>query len=378
MGVKAYVFVTRTGTLLGEVTPAAGSWSENANQPETVTGVFDLASVTEGGRDWRNHGTPWKHSLAFDVGGRLLGGPIMPHNFDNTDGSLRITSRGGRILFAPRSILPPAAMPPRLLTLPDGSPDATLDSTWTGFDLGTIAKKIGQQACAWPGSDYPIVWPADRAGVHERTYAAVDRKGVDAAWTDLSKVENGPDIRLRLEWKDDASFQWRFETGTQEQPRLQGRDAHTWGIAKGTGLQVDLDPSRMGSLAWSRGGRSLDTTLIRGRYDSTLIDAGFPLLELDSDASANTVDASTLDSWNAETLRTARKPWEFWSFKVPADESPFPYEYGPGSLITVEVTKETKVKGGYVPPGTYQRRIAALSGGLDNWVTITCGENYDQ
>jgi len=376
MGVRAYLFETRgEGRMLGEVSPAAATWTENANQAETVTAVFDLESIA-GERNWRSDGTPWKHSLALDVNGRLLGGPILPHAADG--GSTRITARGGRVLFSTRSILPVTAMPPRSLVLPSGDPDPALDSTWTGFDLGTIAKKIGQQACTFPGTDYPIVWHADRLGTHGRTYAAVDKKKVDAAWNDLSRVENGPDIRLRLERNGDAAFRWRFETGTQDQPRLQGTDVIDFDIAQTSGLEVSLDPSLMGSLAWAQGGRSVDKVLIKALYDPTLIDLGFPFLELDSDVSLNTVEEATLDSANAETLRTAAKPWEFWSFKVPANQSPYPYEYGPGSLIKVHVSKDTPIRGGYVPPGDYTRRIASLSGDLTDWITITCGESYDE
>lgn len=378
MAVKMYVFETRGGELLTEVSPAGLTWSENANQAETVSPVFNLRSGAERSRDWRNIGTPWKHSIALDVHGRLLGGPIMPHGFDDDRGQLQITARGGRMLFKNRSILPPAALT-QPLTLPSGELDATLDSFWTGFDLGTIAKKIGQQACTWPGADdLPIIWPDDRAGTHERTYPAIDRKKIDSAWADLSNVENGPDVRLGLEWKDDHRFQWRFTSGTQEQPRLAGPDVFVWELGQGSGITVDTDPTRMGSLAWAQGGRASDTALVRSLYDPFLVDHGFPLLELETGASVNTVDPSTLDSSNVETLRTARQPWEFWSFKVRADRSPFPFEYGPGSLIEVIVTKYTEVSGGYIPPGTYTRRIAGLSGRLDNWITITCGENYDE
>lgn len=377
MVVRAYVFETRGGALLNEVEPSALSWSENANQAETVTPTFDLNSDIEGARDWRNLGTAWKHSIAIDVGGRLLGGPILPHAFDGDRGTLRITARGGRILFTRRSILPPTALT-QPLTLENGDPDTSLDSTWTGFDLGTIAKKIGIQACAWPGAtDLPIIWPDDRVGTHEKTYAAIDRKNVDAAWTDLSNVENGPDIRLGLEWDGPDRFRWRFQTGTQEQPRLQGDDVFAWEIGQGAEISVQTNPTLMGSLAWAQGGRSADTALVRSLYDPLLIDNGFPLLELESDASPNTVEKSTLDSSNVETLRTAAKPWEFWSFGVRADRSPYPFEYGPGSLIEVTVSESAKVTGGYVRPGTYTRRIAGLSGGLDDWITITCGETYD-
>jgi hypothetical protein len=379
MVVKCYVFETRGGKIVDEVTPSALQWSENANQPETIAPTFDLKSSPEGARDWRNLGTAWKHSIAIDINGRVLGGPILPHNFDDAGGSLKITARGLRIAFASkrRSILPLDALT-QSLTLPSGMPDTSLDSTWSGFDLGTIAKKIGQQACEWPGwTDVPIVWPADRAGSHEQTYPAIERKNVDDAWSDLSNVQNGPDIRLRLEWDGPSGFRWVFETGTEEQPRLQGPDVFKWEVGQGSGLRVRTDPAQMGSLAWSKGGRADDTTLIRSLYDPTLVDHGYMLMELESDASSNTVEPQALDSWNAEKLRTAAKPWEFWSFNIRADQTPFPYEYGPGSLIDAIVTKDTPVSGGYVPPGTYRRRIAGLSGAISDWITVTCGEVYD-
>lgn len=376
MVVRAFVFETRGGALLQEFEPSNISWSENANQAETSDLTIPLRASAEAARGWRNLGTPWKHSVALDVNGRVLGGPIMPHDFSDDSGQLKITARGLRVAFARRNILPVAAMTQSLL-LPDGSPDTSMNSTWSGLDLGTIAKRIGQQACAWPGwTDIPIVWPDDRPGVHERTYEALDLKSVDDAWSDLSDVDNGPDIRLRLEWNGPDAFRWVFETGTEDQPRLQGQDVFAWEVGQGSGLTVRTNPSRMGSLSWSQGGRSSDTALVRMKYDPLLVNHGFPLLELTSNASSNTVLAETLDAWNTETLRTAAKPWEFWSFDIRSDQSPFPYEYGPGSLIDVIVTEDSPVVGGYVSPGTYRRRIAGLSGDTGDFITITCGENY--
>lgn len=372
------MFETRGGALLQEFEPESVQWSESANKAETVSVTIDLNSKVEGSRDWRNLGTPWKHSIALDVNGRLLGGPIMPHDFSDNDGRLDLVASGLRVAFARRNILPLAALS-KPLTLPTLEPDLSLDSTWVGFDLGTIAKKIGQQACEWPGwTDVPIVWPEDRLGSHERTYSAIDRKRVDTAWSELSNVQNGPDIRFRLEWNGPDAFRWVFETGTESQPRLQGSDVFALEVGQGSGLSVRLEATQMGSLSWSRGGRADDTALVRSLYDSTLIDRGFPLLELETDASSSTVLAETLDAWNAEKLRTAKKPWEFWSFKIRADLSPFPYEYGPGSLVDVIVTKDTPIAGGYVSPGTYTRRIAGLSGVWDDWITVTCGEVYDE
>lgn len=374
--VRCFVFETRGGALLQEVAPSGLQWAESANKAESIDATFDLNA--DGAQDWRSLGAAWKHSIAVDVNGRVLGGPIMPHDFDDSNGSLKLTARGLRVAFARRSILPLAALT-QSLTLPNGEPDTSLDSTWSGFDLGTIAKKIGQQACLWPGwTDIPIVWPDDRAGIRERTFPAIERKNVEDVWSDLSDVQNGPDIRLRLESDGPDQFQWVFETGTEDTPRLQGPDVFAWEVGQGSGLSVKTNPSRMGSLAWSQGGRADDTTLVRNLYDPLLIDRGFPLLEIETSASSNTVLPETLDAWNAETLRTASKPWEFWSFNVRSDASPLPFEYGPGSLIDVIVTKDTPVSGGYVPPGTYRRRVAGMSGAISDWITVTCGEVYDE
>lgn len=373
MVVKCYVFETRGGAVVTELEPSEASWEVQSNTAETISPTFQL-SRTSG---LRNLLTPWKHSIAVDIRGRLFGGPIMPHDFDEDAARLKVTARGLRVLFGRRSILPVEALT-QSLTLPDGTPDTSLDTVLTDLDLGSIGRAIGVQACEWPGfDDIPIVWGSARAGTRTETYPAVDRKKVDDAWSDLSARQNGPDIRLQLRWADADSFESIYESGTEAQPRLQGEAVHAWEPAQGSGLKVTVDPSRMGSLVWSEGGRSSDQVLIRSLYDSTLIDKGFPLLELESDASVTTSDPATLDSWNAEALRTAGVPWEFWSFRVRADQSPFPYEYNCGDLITVTVTEETPVSGGYIPPGVHSRRIVGISGDLsEEWVTITCGVVY--
>lgn len=378
MVVKCYVFETRGGALLNEVFPSDVSASGSVNEADQVTLTFNLNR--DDAQDWRSLGAPWKHSVAVDVGGRLYGGPIIPHDLNDDGAKLTITVRGIRVALARRSVLPVAALT-QPLVLPTGEPDPSLDTTLTGFDLGTIGKKLVEQACQWPGwTDVPIVFPADRAGTRERTYPAVERKNLDNALSDLSGVENGPDFRFQLERDGPDRFRWVFASGTETQPRLQGPDVFALEVSQGAGLTVTTNPSRMGSLAWSQGGRADDTTIVRSLFDPTLIDHGFPLLELESDASSNTVLEGTLDAWNVETLRTAGKPWEFWSFKIRADQSPFPGEYNLGDLIDVHVprggTPPWSARGRYIEPGVYTRRIVALDCDLSDWITVTCGETY--
>ena len=377
MVVRVYVFETRGGALLAEVEPVQVSWGVQANTADDVSVTVDLNSTVEGSRDWRNLGTPWKHSLAVDVGGRVYGGPIMPHDFGEDDGRLTLAARGLLVALDRRSVLQLAALTTSLVD-GDGLPDPAFDTTIAGFDLGTIGKKVVVQALTWPGwSDVPVVFHADRAGTRTRTYVGVERKPVAEALDDLSGVQNGPDIRFQLRWTGPDTFGWLYESGTETQPRLQGESVFSWEVGQESGLTVSTNPSRMGSVAWSQGGRADDAIAVAMMYDSFLVDRGFPLLELESDASSTTSSQDTLVAWNVETLRTARVPWEFWSFRVRADRSPFPNEYNTGDLIDVIVTADTPVAGGYVPVGAYRRRIAGLSDDESGeFITITCGETY--
>lgn len=391
------VFQTRGGQIVDEIEPSEFDWEEQSNTPETVKMTF-----VERVADWFNLFTPWKHSIAVEIGGRCLGGPIIPSDLDGDKNTLQVTARGLRYMLDRVPILPAIALTRELA--PGGVPDPTLDTTISGVDLGTIGKKLIQQARTWPGwSDIPIRFHADRPGSRSRTYAAVDRKRVEDALGDLESVQNGPDIRLRLERTGPDSFGWVYESGTEEQPRLQGQLPIGWEPDDLTGLGIQRDPSRMGSISWTQGGRSDDTTLIRMRYDPYLVERGFPLLHLESGGSSSISDPATADSWNVETLRTARSPWEFWRFAVSADQEPYPYEYGCGDLADLYLSPAIRYRAGllsgedtlsgpgvlsgpfseetvpsYLQARTYTRRIVGISGssGSDR-ITITCGEAYD-
>lgn len=364
MVVSAFLFETRGGQIIAEVEPAKFDWSVQANTPETLSATFKPY------RGLSNFLTPWKHSLAFDVGGLLLGGPILPEDYDGDAHQVRVQARGLGLMFDRAYVLPVSALSAQLA--PGGAPDPSFDTSISGVELGTVAKRLVQQQLAWPGwTDIPVTLPADRPGSAVRNYTAVELKSVWSALSDLTGVENGPDIRFRLTRTSTDTFGWTLETGTAAQPRLQGEVPLVWEPDDTSGLQVRSDPQVMGSMSWSVGGRSTDKTLIRSMYDPDLVSRGFPLLHLKSDASSSTVLESTLDSWNVETLRTARVPAQFWSFKVPTDRSPFPFEYREGDLAQIVVRGHE-----YLDDGTYTRRIVGLSGDESGFITVTCGVYY--
>lgn len=371
-----FIFETLTGTQLQQFDPQSGSCSVRVNEAEEIEVTVPLTDPDLAALDWRSLASPWKASIAVEEHGRFYGGPILPHDFNSDSYELKLTARGIWTYFDHRFILPPAARTTPLVNAA-GLPNTSLDTNISGFDLGTIAKKLVQQACAWPGANLPIVYQADRSGFRSRKYSALDVKTVGSGLTDITNVNNGPDIRFQLRRRDSLHFEWLMETGTEAQPRLQSSTIPQWDLAadqsSGSGLDVTTDPSRMADVSWATGGRNTDRTFVSLRQNTRLRDAGYPLLEtLDSTHSEVEVQ-STLDDYASEALRTAYVPAQFWSFKARVEAAPFLSEYAPGDPCFIHIEDNP-----YLQDGTYTRRIAALSfDEQGEWITITLGEVYD-
>lgn len=369
-----YVFETLTGRILHEFTPVSGRWTARLNEPETLDVSVSLEDQTRDGIVWRELAAPWKHSLLMEVDGRLLGGPIQPHSLKPGQ-PLGLTARGLRSLFARRTVLPPAAATTPLVRA-DGTAEPALDTVLGGLDLGSIGRALVAQACAWPGFGLPLDLEPSRAGSESRRYIGAELTTVEAALTDLSAAEAGPDFEFRLEWAGDSAVRWRMLSGSAERPELASPDVFTWDLAaadtSGDDLAVSVNPARLGSLSWVTG-RGAGSSLLAARaFDPTLVDAGTPLLELVGSARASGADQTTVDRAAAEALRLGARPAEFWSFAAALDGSPRLNEYRPGDHCVLQVSSDP-----YIPEGSYRRRILELSGDIaSDWVEATCGPAY--
>jgi len=372
-----FIFDTLTGRILQEFFPKTGAWSVRCNEAEQLDVVIPLTDPDLAGMDWRNLAAPWKSSLAVGEHGRLFGGPILTGMFDGNSFDLQVKAVGLWAYFDHRFVLPPAAARTPLVDPATGLPNESLDMNLSGLDFGTIAKKVVQQACAWPGANLPIIYQPDRVGKRKRTYPAVDCKAVGTVLSQLTESKNGPDIRFQLRQKSPTHFEWVLETGTEDTPRLQSPTTHRWDLGAedtaGSSLSVHTNTAAMADVAWATGGRSNDTVLVSYASSTRLRDARYPLLEtVDSSHSDVTVQA-TLDGYAKEALRTAYLPAQFWSFQARADMAPHLTEYAVGDLACIHVEGSP-----YIPDGDYTRRIVALSGDeTGQWVTITLGQVYE-
>lgn len=393
----------RTGRRLLDVPVMAGPWDNRLDTPETVSVTVDMNDPDVRALSLENTATPTKSFLGVIEGDRIMGcGPIWTHSYDRDAGTLQLGAKGLGSVFDHRSIIPliAASLPVDQWTVPDPT-DSTktmtnplLQSAYTGLWLGSIAKRLVQQALTWTGGNLPIVLPAEEASSntdHERTYDGVEFKPVGEALAQLTQVDGGPEWRFTPRFTTDGlGVEWVMEVGTAAQPLLFSTTHPQWDVTANqspvSAYKVDLDGSTMASLAWATGGRSADKVLVARSYDPTLVDAGYTLLELVDSTHTTVEKQSTLDAYVRSVAGQGKKPTSTVSFDVKAypteedGETPAGPQLGSYSvgdfcdLMFAEFDPDRGIGDPYqTAAGSFTHRILGLSGdekGLT--VSVSC------
>jgi len=369
-------------------------WSSRLGTYDTIEATVTLADPDIATLDLISAAAVGKSFLGvveFDV--FMAAGPVWGLDWDADKNELTISASGWETYWSCRIILPPAAANQSAypIILPEGTapivvgPDDTreagdsnpaLDTTFTGYDLGTIYSKVAQQALAWPGSPGIFVFPPDVPGTHTKTWLASSLKTVYDAQRDVSALEGGPEIVWLTRWTPDhLGIEVLYRAGTESEPRLFSPQSPRWDMSVDespiTGLKIGVSGSKMASQSWVNGGRSVNKALVRRGYDSTLIDQGYALMEIvDSHPTASEV--GTLDKYAAELARVGSAASQFWSFRVKTTTSPRPDEFAKGDFTTVIMPRDGFVPGGSENP--YSRRIVGLAGSEEDEITVTTAE----
>lgn len=234
--------------------------------------------------------------------------------------------------------------------------------TYSGLSLGTIAKRMIEELVAHTGGSLPLTLPADESGTHERTYPGFEMAMAGQRLSELTQVEDGPEIDFPARLSDDRQgVEWTMRTGTTADRTLH-QTGMDWVIdaraprGRVGALTVTEDASAMTVRALAKGAGSDTSTLIsRQALRSDLLTAGFPLL--DSARSYSTVtEQTTIDGHAAADLAENDQSWLTWKCTVELDERTA--QMRPGDWCTVRVGKDRLL----VEPGDHRARIASLSG----------------
>jgi hypothetical protein len=392
----------RTGRRIQTLNVMKGPWSAQLNAAETVSATIDLNDPDMQALNLRASAAPAKSFLVVEEADKVYGGPIWTRSYDKDARRLKLNAKGMWSIFDHRLIIPLLAKTLGVdqWTVADPSdPTKTmanplLASSFANLWLGTIAKKLVQQALAWTGGNLPIVFMDDEAGTHEDTVEGTDFKVLGEKLTDITNLDGGPDIMFPASRTSDGlGFQWLMQTGTAAQPQIFSTSVPRWAATAPkspvSGLKVDEDASKMAEISWEVGGRTNDTVLVSRAIDETLTDAGYPLMEVVDSSHSSVSFQDTLDGWASEQLLEGQSAQETWSFDVrmyPVDDDgsqagPQFGSYDVGDFCTVGVDEwdpETGIGDPYIPADEYRMRIIGLAGDeLADKVTVTCAPRLE-
>lgn len=347
-------------------------WSNRRNAAGVIDCTLNLWDPDVRALDIRNITTPGKTLIGVLEGDTFMEcGPLWRRRYMKSSGTLRLGGEGMLSIFRRRTIIPANALTDPLIIDDEANP--ATNSTWSGFDLGTIMKKAVQQALTVPGGSLPIVFEVDRAGTHEETILGTELKSVASFLTQKQQVLNGPDFQFRPRWTADMEgIEFLFRTGTQAEPRLRSSTIHLWNYAVEEPSIDDLvaedSAEDLTTDAWASGGRLAGEALFAHERDTDAITAGFPMLE-DVDASFSTVsEGETIQDHAIRNLADQNSAMELMPFRVRVDGRVGSYLPGDDCSVVVEDDP-------FYPDGTYTRVIETLSGDQDGrWIDVTTTE----
>lgn len=378
--IKVYAFETRTGRVAATV-PFVGQprFTNGLNQAGgwSVTVPLDNPEVD---KNWLSGVTdPQRFSWAIAQGSYIWqAGPVIAEDYQGgtttqiTGGGIWKFLTDSRVLVNPnRATLAGVAKADADVSFGNGS-----NSTIGGaippanqfLSLHTIAKRIVQTVCAAPGGDLPITYPADIAGVAERTYPGYELASPGQRLTELSQVINGPEIEFRPEFVDEVTrqqIQWRMRIGNPRLGNLGYPHAYDLGSAL-IDLTYATDGTGRATRAFERG-NGMNRDLPVGFYDVPLsTDPAALLLEQVGGAHTDSSDINTLNGWAQSDVQTGliTKAMASATVRVPGDDgrgqatrSPSMMEVAAGDTCAMRIRNHQRIPDGVI----YARILGANS-----------------
>lgn len=310
-------------------------------------------------RDIKAATEPTRTFMAVLADDRVVAaGPIWTQDWDQDNGTLELKALGLASLWDHRLVLN------HLVNMQQAGAVAASSLSYSGLSLGTIAKRLVQEAQAHTGGTVPVVFPDDEAGTNDRTYPGYELATVGQRLSELSEVEGGPEMEFQPRLTADRTgVEWVMRVGTTAEPQL-AQAGLDWmvdtSVPRGNlgGLSVNVDASAVANRAFAKGSGSDEATLIsRPGTDPAQWAAGYPLLESASSYSS-VIEQATIDAHAAGDVEANNRPWQTWRLKVPVD----------GRVGTARPGDWWKVRVGedhvFLDAGLYRSRMASMSGDL--------------
>lgn len=365
-----------TGRRIQTIRPLSGSWSEVLNDAGDISCVVSLSDRLNRALGLRESAAVGKAFLAVLDGDTVLqAGPIWQHSYDGVSERLTLSGRGMWSYFDHRVLLPVLAGRLPTDTTTDTRFSAIVSNpddpgypwpTDTRQSLQTIAKRLVAQAQTWTSGNVPVILPSEVSGSNERWFKGSAVAMVGPRLREITSGDGGPDIMFtpRLQ-SDRLGIEWVMRIGTPSEPLLYSaqRKVFRLGMAKPSlsRLTVKIDGTDMASQAFAVGGRQDGQGIVTVSTDSTLTDAGYPLLESVDSSHQTASEESTLQQYSDQAVLAGRKATTTWTFDHQTSERPYLGSFNAGDFATVSVRNNA-----YIADGLYGMRILSRSGDAEN------------
>lgn len=305
---RALLFETVTGKPLVDLEMTAWSYDTGILAPDKLDVTVPAYTQRSKSMDMKSLLVRDKHSIALvdkSVQGQRLvvaAGPIaLPTPQEDVDGNhtYKVACRGVERLLDWRHV---RLFPGWPLIGSDGKPTGAFDQSFENLSYGTIMKHLVMESEKFPGGDLPIIYEADRAGVHERnSYHADEGKSVLEVMDQLADLGDGVEYDFQPQIDEFDNITYRLITGTDSARVISGNASPVWNLGgarpdvRGYERDPDADPYFTDTVF--SGGKDGDTVMLARAQDHTMIDDGYPRAELWDTSHSTVAIQDTLQSW---------------------------------------------------------------------------------
>lgn len=358
----AYLFQTTTGMIGPKLNFESTDWSIELNGAETINLKLMKSELPR--VDLNYWLSPWWAGVVlFWNNTPIVAGPMITRPSESFD-FVTIGCGGIRSMLAKRFVADEYANWNDLPVYGNVS--------FTGFGLGTIAKKVVQKVLTKRGGSLPISYPmADEIANHERNYRGFNIQNIscDDVLTKLSNVINGPDIMFKPRLIRDNALTFDMWTGTEAQPRIYQKFSPVWDTTAPMGtvstMNVIVTGTYQTNRVYSIGTGQDEGTMIKVVTDEAPLQKQYPLLET-SISGTSSENPVVVTNHGSGELEANVDPLLEIQMTVRADGEMPLGQFWPGDLVDV-VTKGWLS----IPDGRTQMRLLSITGDHTNNVKIS-------
>lgn len=402
MSWSVYLFRTTTGQLGPRVEPTTLTWDIDLNETESLDMTLHKNAIPQFDKA-TPFLDPWWGGVALlwnDVA--IFAGPIVSRPTEDIT-TVRIAARGIRALLARRQAVRDMVnwsdiKKPDILRhwSTDGRENVVApkpeNSAFRNKSYPTLARLAVEVSLTKHGGELPIKFPVpyytdktdDRLAAsvpvqdrpHYRRWAGYQGMNisVDAVLTELSELEQGPDIMFRPMLKGSRIY-WDMWTGKNDTyPEISQDFEPIWDLTAAQGsivnLSLQFSGSKQTNRAFAIGSGSDGAQPMAMSQDTSKIKAGYPLLEsFETFTQFTKSGALVIEKKAQEMLRADDKPRHQLSGEVRTDGPPSIGTFWPGHYGTL-ITK------GWVglTDGKIRTKILAMSGDLSHNMKLSFQE----